>query len=157
MKSFYKSMTLQEYDGARVWSQGFGRTGVLRGGSGVLRRSGGSLQVGSHAAFGDMRTGMRVSRDMRLAFFRPWVWRVQGGRGMKSFYKSMTLQEFGRKDLAGLTSPVETPASLAGLEGRRRVGSHAAFGDMRTGMRISRDMRLAFSDLGFGACRVDGA
>ena len=63
--------------------------------------------------------GMRVSRDMHRVF-RPWVWRAQGGRGMKSFYKSMTLQEFGRKALAGLTSPVETPASLAGLEGRRR-------------------------------------
>ena len=89
---------------------------------------------------------MRVSRDMRLAFFRPWVWRAQGGRGMESLCKSMTLQEFGRKDLAGLTSPVEAPASLAGLEGRRGR-SHAAFGDMR--LRVSRDMRLR--DLGWRA------
>ena len=55
---------LQEYDVARVWSQGFGRTDVPGGGSGVPRRSGGSSQVGSHAALGGMSMGMRISQEM---------------------------------------------------------------------------------------------
>ena len=100
--------------------------------------------------------GMRVSRDMHRVF-RPWVWRAQGGRGMKSFYKSMTLQEFGRKALAGLTSPVETPASFAGLEGRRRSVRMRLSERCVRGCEFLETCVLRFSDLGFGARRVDGA
>ena len=46
--------------------------------------------------------------------------RMQGGLGVESFCKSMTVQEFDRKGLARLAPTVETLASLEGLEGHRR-------------------------------------
>ena len=72
---------------------------------------------------------------------------------MKSLCKSMTLQEFGRKALAGLTSPVETPASLAGRRRSVRIRLSEA---CVWGCEFL-ETCIVFSDLGFGARRVDGA
>ena len=76
---------------------------------------------------------------------------------MKSFYKSMTLQEFGRKALAGLGFSVEAPASLAGLEGHRRSVRMRLSETCVRGCEFIETCVSRFSDLGFGARRVDGA